>query len=127
MQNLRSSILNARASSVTPPFSRPQIPLDLGLLLALPLAAGLALPGSLLAGVGCRRADRLALLPLVEGSASAECELRGGLTLKARGGGVLIAAREVLDDPLVTAPNAGSGPWLPRFDNGFRRGSTMAL
>lgn len=122
MQNLRSSILSALASSLTPPFSRPQTLLDLGLLPALPLAA---LPGSLLAGVGCRRADRLALFPLVRG-ASAECELRGGLTLNARLGGVLIAARDVLEDPLVTVPRAGRGPWLPRDDE-FRRGSTMAL
>lgn len=125
MQNLRSSILNARASSLTPPFSRPQMPLALGLLPALPLVAGLALPGSLLAGVGCRRADRLALLLLLGGT-SAEWELRGGLMLKARLGGVLIAAREELEAALVTAPRAGRGPWWPRLPV-LRRGSTMAL
>jgi hypothetical protein len=108
MQNLRSSILKALASSLTPPFSKPQAPDTLGLLLALP---GLALPLSLAAGVGvgCRSAERLALLEVDTGAS--EWELRGGLTLMVRLGGVLIAAREDPGGPFVTAPRLGSATW----------------
>ncbi len=67
MQNLRSSILNARASSLTPPFSTLMLFIR-GLLLALPLLGGLAVPASLLGGVGCSSADRLDRWPLVAAS-----------------------------------------------------------
>ena len=109
MQNLRSSILKALASSLTPPFSSPHGPVARGLLLALP---GLALPASLAAGVGCRSADKLALF--VEGIGASECELLGGLTLSVRLGGVLIAASEDPGGPFVTAPRPGSATWCVR-------------
>lgn len=61
MQNLRSSIRNALASSLAPLLSNTS-PFARGLLLALPLLAVLALLGSLLDGVGCKRAERLGLV-----------------------------------------------------------------
>lgn len=118
MQNFLSSILNALASSLTPPFSTALIPLVLGLLFALPMLAVFVSP----LVVGCRRADKLALLPVIVPGVS-ECELRGGLTLRARLGGVLMAASVLPGGPVVTAPRAGRGPWEVR---GFARGSTMA-
>lgn len=105
MQNFLSSILNALASSLTPPFSTALIPLVLGLLFALPMLAVLVSP----LVVGCRRADKLALLPAIVPGVS-ECELRGGLTLRARLGGVLMAASVLPGGPVVTAPRAGRGP-----------------
>lgn len=81
-------------------------PHDLGLLLALP---GLKLGESLLDGVGCKSADRLALLVGI--AICSECRLRGGLTLRLRLGGVLMTAEiEVAGAPLVIEFSAGRGP-----------------
>lgn len=61
IQNLRSSILKARVSSLAPPFSARATFDVLGLLCALPFA-----PASEFEEVvGCKSADRLALLPFV--------------------------------------------------------------
>lgn len=117
MQNLRSSERSALKSSLDMSLvaeGGPVVPDDMarGELLALFELAGFALFGSELAGVGWRRADKLALLMLLFVS---EFAVRGGDADCVRGGVRRGGAAGI----------AGRGPWGFRALVVARRGSIM--
>jgi hypothetical protein len=93
-------------------------PICRGELLAL-LFAGLALPDSELAGVGCSRAERLALLPIgAPLTGASECDDRGGETDRVLVGGVPIGP--------VADVIAGRGPCAFLAPPAVNFGSIMA-